>query len=479
MAIVSWHSPAALAWLQTILQERFGHTFDLQPQHDAQHIALHLPGDARCITLALYGATFTRADSDLPCAQWSAAVEGWATALPGALPAPGAEELPAPLITSTSSRNGWHICYDILGLAYWMLTRQEEVGRTDLDNHGRFPAVHSHAYKHGYLERPIVDEWLHVLGQVITRTWPGIVLTQHQFSIKVSHDVDAPSRYGFASAKGLLRAMAGDVLKRGDIQNALRAPWIRLNTRDALHQADPFNTFEWIMDLSDKHGLTSAFYFICGRTSNMDADYEPEHPAIRALMRRIHERGHEIGLHPSYGTYQKPALIRQEADRLRKVMAGEGIQQSAVGGRMHFLRWEQPTTLRAWAQAGMTYDSTLSYADLPGFRCGTCFEYPAFDPVQCAALDVRVRPLIAMECTVMAHRYMGLGTGEAAYAKFSQLKDACRAVNGCFTLLWHNSQFETAAERRLYGAVLARQLQSQSVTPKHLSCPHTASFKTN
>lgn len=69
-------------------------------------------------------------------------------------------------------------------------------------------------------------------------------------------------------------------------------------------------------------------------------------------------------------------------------------------------------------------------------------------------LNVRVRPLIAMECTVMAPRYMGLGTGDAAHAKFSQLKDACCAVDGCFTLLWHNSQFETEAERGLYEAVL-------------------------
>lgn len=452
MASVLWHTPAALDWLQTILQERFGHTFDLQPQPDAQHIALHLPGDARYITLALYGATFTRADSDLPCTQWSAAAEGWATALPGALPAPGAAELPAPLITPTG--NGWHIGYDILGLAYWMLTRQEEVGRTDLDNHGRFPAVHSHAYKHSYLERPIVDEWLHVLGQVITRTWPGIVLTQHQFSMKVSHDVDAPSRYGFASAKGLLRAMAGDVLKRGNIQNALRAPWIWLNTRDALHPADPFNTFEWIMDLSDQHGLTSAFYFICGRTSNMDADYEPEHPAIRALMRRIHDRGHEIGLHPSYGTYQKPELIAQEAQRLRAILVEENIQQNMLGGRMHLLRWEQPTTLRAWAAAGMDYDSTLSYADRPGFRCGTCFEYPAFDPVVGQALKLRVRPLVVMECSVMAPRYLGLGLGNEAKEKINSLKNSCMRVGGCFTLLWHNSELKTKEEQEFYMRIL-------------------------
>ena len=447
----SWNNPATLAWLQFILQDRFGHAFNLQLRSD-NTLQITLGAATPCITLPLDDATFSRADSDLPCTQWNAAAEGWHTALDPVLPAPGVSTLPSPLIEPTVQ--GWHIHYEILGLTYWMLSRQEEVGRTDLDAHGRFPATSSHAFKHGYLERPIVDEWLQILGQVITRTWPGLQLKQHSFSMKVSHDVDAPSRYGFASAKGLLRSMAGDVLKRRDIQSALRAPWIRLNTRDALHPADSFNTFEWIMDLSDRHGLTSAFYFICGRSSHMDAAYEPEHPAIRALMRRMHERGHEIGLHPSYGSYQKPEIIATEAQRLRRVAAEEGITQSEWGGRMHFLRWEQPTTLRAWADAGMNYDSTLSYADLPGFRCGTCFEYPAFDPVQSEILNVRVRPLIAMECTVMAPRYMGLGTGEAAYAKFSQLKDACRAVNGCFTLLWHNSQFEKEAERGLYEAVL-------------------------
>jgi len=46
--------------------------------------------------------------------------------------------------------------------------------------------------------------------------------------------------------------------------------------------------------------------------------------------------------------------------------------------------------LRAWADAGMDYDSTLSYADRPGFRCGTCSEYPAFDPVAGEAPTARL-----------------------------------------------------------------------------------------
>jgi hypothetical protein len=221
----------------------------------------------------------------------------------------------------------------------------------------------------------------------------------------------------------------------------------------ALH---PANTFDWIMDVYEQHGLKSAFYFICGRTdASKDADYELEHPAIRELMRRIHARGHEIGLHPSYNSYQSPPTVLNEATRLRRFAHEEVIDQVEWGGRMHYLRWEHPTTLQAWDQAGMTYDITLSYADRYGCRCGTCFRYPAFDPVADQALNLRIRPLIAMECTVIAKRYMNLGTGEAALAKFTQLRQVCRAVEGCFTILWHNTQLESTDQRRLYEAVLS------------------------
>lgn len=449
----TWPTPAILAWLQQILLERFGYVFTLQ-SIGQDTIRLGRESDAASIDIPADAITFSRADSDLPYAIWNAAAEDWQSPFGKPLPTPGSTNLPTPLIVPTAT--GFRIHYDILGLTYWMLSRQEEAGRTDLDDHGRFPATASHAFKHCYLERPVVDEWLHILGQVIQKTWPELQLKQHQYSMKVSHDVDEPSRYGFRSVTGIVRAMAGDVLKRQDFKNALLAPWVRLNSKTALHPADPANTFDWIMDMSERHGLISAFYFICGRTdASKDADYELEHPAIRELMRRIHVRGHEIGLHPSYNSYQTPQTIFKEAARLRRVAHEEGIEQAEWGGRMHYLRWEHPTTLQAWDQAGMSYDSTLSYADRPGFRCGTCFEYPAFDPVAVKALKLRIRPLIAMECTVMAPRYMGLGTGEVALNKFRQLKDACKAVGGCFTLLWHNSQFDNAAERALYEAVLA------------------------
>lgn len=450
--ITSCLEPAVLRWLEVVLGERFGHAWRLS--YDARGLILNLDASKGSIRFDSLQNCFREARSDLPVAFWDPVSEGMRPAMGAPIPAPGVNNLRSPLIEWDDQDLVIH--YDILGLTFWMLTRQEEVGRSDLDEHGRFPASSSHAFRCNYLERPIVDEWLNVLSQAIKLVWPEIALRRHTFTIKVSHDVDMPSRYAFRSSLALARTICSDILKRNSPQNALhelRMWWV---SRDGLNPKDPFNTFDWLMDLSERYGLTSAFYFICGHTDPHDSDYKLADGRIRSLMRHIHSRGHEIGLHPSYGSYKKPDMIRREADYLRRICNEEGIKQDAWGGRMHYLRWEQPSTLHAWASAGMSYDSSLGYADRPGFRCGTSFEYPAFDPVKGVRVNLRVRPLIAMECTIIDQRYLALGAGKDAENKFVQLKNACRAVGGCFTLLWHNSHFETQSERNLYKNLLEK-----------------------
>ena len=399
-------SPQAINWLSEILTERFGHVFILT--HEQNSLKLSLANSSQgYILFSKLEAAFHESRSDIPCAEWDANAEGWQSVLNKPLPMPCVNELIQPLIDNKQDYAVIH--YDILGLAYWMLNRIEEIGRTDLDKHQRFPAVNSHAYKHNYLERPVVDEWFHILGQVMQLVWPELGLKRHQFSMKVSHDVDRPSLYAFKSWKTIIRMMAGHLLKRRDLKAVLQALWLKITGFENIPAQDPHNTFDWLMDVSEANGLTSAFYFICGTTSDMDADYKPEDPRILKLMQQIYKRGHEIGLHPSYGTYQNPELIKQETDCLRGIMQKTGIHQPKIGGRMHYLRWQHPATQVAWSDASLAYDTTLSYADRPGFRCGTCHEFPAFNPISQEQLSLRVRPLIAMECTVIDGIYLGLG----------------------------------------------------------------------
>lgn len=461
-------TPAALTWLCSILEERFGQAFTLAQTANGLQLGLANDPEGK-ILFPNQMDVFTRASSDLTYTEWAAEAEGWQAILQQPLPMPGwsLEDLTnygRPLISLDN--NQATIQYDILGLTYWMLNRIEEIGRTDLDNHGRFPATSSHAFRHGYLERPVVDEWLHLLGQVIKRIWPQIELNQHQFSMKVSHDVDVPSLYAFKPWKIILRMMAGHLLKRHDIKAALQALWFKLTGKNIIPKHDPCNTFDWIMQISEENDLISAFYFICGGEHSHDADYQPEDPRIRRLMREIHKRGHEIGLHPSYATYQNPEAIKQQADRLRRICAEEGIHQNGFGGRMHYLRWEQPTTLQAWDDAGMAYDSTLGYADRPGFRCGTCFEYPGFNPVTQTALRLRLRPLVVMECSVIGDNYMAMGYTHETFNHFEVLKDSCQKVQGCFTLLWHNSHFMNNKDFELYKSII--KINSSAVDDHHL-----------
>ena len=77
-----------------------------------------------------------------------------------------------------------------------------------------------------------------------------------------------------------------------------------------------------------------------------------------------------------------------------------------------------------------------------------------FDPLKQKHLNLTQRPLIVMETSVIAKRYLGLGYGSSAQEKIRELKHKCQKVQGNFTLLWHNSSFVHPMSRNIYEKVL-------------------------
>jgi hypothetical protein len=230
--------------------------------------------------------------------------------------------------------------------------------------------------------------------------------------------------------------------------------WVEIKQGNT--QADPCNTFDFIMKVSEQHGLKSAFYFIADRTCYpIDGDYELSHPLIRSLLFKIHKRGHEIGLHTSFNTYQDQAQTQKEINILKSVCAEEGIHQKIWGGRQHCLRWRSPTTWQNLNDAGLNYDTTLIFAEKVGFRCGTCFEFPVFNLLTSQHLGLYERPLIVMEATVLERNYMNLNLSNGeAFTAIESMKSVCRLFSGNFTFLWHNSRLTTEEERELYQQIL-------------------------
>jgi hypothetical protein len=345
---------------------------------------------------------------------------------------------------------------DLFGSAFFMLTRYEEMVSAARDAHERFPAAASFAFRAGLPDRPIVNEYLELLWCALQWLAPGLQRKPRPYRCLLTHDVDWLLSTDLGGTGRVLRAALGDMVKRKDVRLAIRRVQAHQQHRRGQFKPenDPYDTFDFLMTASEKRNLRSAFYFITDHTGGgIDGVYEMDDPQVRSLLKSIHARGHEIGLHPSYHTFRDPAQTKQEFERLLLVCEAEGIEQATWGGRQHYLRWENPTTWRNWERAGLDYDSTLGYADGVGFRCGTCYEYPVYDLLARRALALRERPLIVME--VALFDAMGL-SDERALERIATLAQACRKYQGDFVLLWHNSQLGSQREKRLYREVLER-----------------------
>jgi len=225
-----------------------------------------------------------------------------------------------------------------------------------------------------------------------------------------------------------------------------------LDARAGQVARDPYNTFDFLMDTSERHGLRSTFFFLAGPTAaGIDGTYALSDPPIADLLRRVNERGHEVGLHASYDSFRSAERIELELDGLRAACRGVGFEQSSWGVRQHYLRFEAPITWRSQAAAGLAYDATVGFADANGFRAGTCREYPVFDLDDRRRLDLWERPLTFMDA---ASREFLAGDLDDAAERARALVGTCRRHQGGAVLLYHNSSLPSARQRDHYRTLI-------------------------
>lgn len=434
-------------WFLLILKERYGVDFIIE--RTPNRVKISLPNMENSIVINKIDIAFYNYANalNIGCTKWSASSNGFTGIIDDELYLPYGNELTDVLIKEEFGNYIFN--YDFLGLVYWILNRLEEVNSIYVDRFDRFDPKFSHAYVHGYLQRPIVDEWFDIFKQVMLRLWSTIQLQETKFRFEISHDVDRPTRYGFKNGINLIKAVLSDI-KNGYISDAIIAPLVKLNSHNNLHAKDPYNTFEWILNISKKLNIKNAFYFIADGKHANDADYKLSYTSIQNLLKKIAEHGHEIGLHPSFDTYLNPEQLQKELLLLKDVCNKLGIHQNTWGGRMHYLRWSHPNTLQSWNDVGLSYDSTLGYSAETGFRCGTCHEYTMFNPVTYELLKLKQKPLIFMEVMCVQDTQLNLDTKNEIQNHIYELIEIVKKLNGNFTFLWHNSNLRNPLSRQLY-----------------------------
>ena len=319
---------------------------------------------------------------------------------------------------------------DVFASAFFMLTRWEEYINKNKDIHQRFLAEKSVAFQNSFLKEPIVDQYVEMLWNMFLYLGVKQKRKIRQFNALLTYDVDMALLW--PNYQFIFKKSVGDLLKRRNITEALFTLRNGLKTKYYKYK-DPFDTFDFLIKQTEEIGLQAHFFFLSGGDSKYDQSLRLDHQFMKDLFDKLKQRNHIIGFHPSYDTYKDIDLFKKEKLTLEKAI---GCQVKV--GRQHFLRFHVPETWQIWDTMGMDWDSTMYYAEHPGFRCGTCHAYSVFNILTRKKLKIKELPLTAMEISWI--NYLKTPPDQM-FNDISSLIKKVRKYKGTFVLLWHNSSF--------------------------------------
>lgn len=333
--------------------------------------------------------------------------------------------------------------FDPFSAAFFLISRYEEYWPHKKDGYGRFTVDQSIAYKHGFLQFPVIDQWAMDIKRKLQERNPKMEVKEPRYTFTPTIDVDVAYAY---KLRGLIRTLGGAIrsITHFDPEEFFQ----RFRVLGGWEK-DPFDTFKYQHDLHKKHKL-SVIYFI------LFADYDVNDKNISVLNKRfqhlIKSLGDyaEIGIHPSYNSFERPARLRKEIERLSAT-----INKEITRSRQHFLRINFPSTYRQLDDSGIKHDYTMGYARHIGFRASTARPFYFYDLEMEMPTYLQIHPFAVMDGTLKD--YMNLSPQQSE-DNLKALIDRTKAVNGEFISLWHNhslsDQGEWAGWRRVYEALL-------------------------
>jgi len=310
-----------------------------------------------------------------------------------------------------------------------LYTRKEEYFPRQLDRYGRF--IYAHSTNRDVLE-PGVSKYLVDGGYEIE--YPD----DKQFAVCLTHDVDEiypPLKHTLLSTLTCLKGLDFSGFKR-------QAFW-KLHGKEQ----SPYWNFQGIMDLEEKYGARSSFYFLA-----TDADIRRFRYNIEDLegeLGRIVDRGWEVGLHGGYYACNDLEEILREKGRLEQVLG-----RNITGYRNHYLRFQVPDSWETLEKAGFGYDTTLGYPDMVGFRNGMCHPFRPYNLYTETEVNILEMPLIIMDGTL----FDSVRSYDEAWDVAKRLIDTVASCNGVLTLNWHANNFNCpfrSSWPRLYERILA------------------------
>ena len=335
------------------------------------------------------------------------------------------------------------IPFDIFAASFYLITRYEEYLPHVKDVHGRYTAEQSLAYKHHFLEKPVVDIWAYKLLEALKEKFPDYEYKTREYQFISTVDIDNAYAYKY---KSLVRSVGGFLndLVYFKIFNIWNRFAVTLNLKK-----DPFDTFQRILKVRKEQDVKTIFFFLIGDYTTFDTNVSASKRKYRLLIKEMVDYA-KVGLHPSYFTMNNVSLLKKEKLRLEEII-NSPIQRS----RQHYLRFSLPETYQNLIDLEVAEDYSMGYASNVGFRASTCTPFYFYDLDFEIQTPLKVFPFALMDTTL--NDYMKL-TPKQSLGRIRDLKNEVKAVNGMFITLFHNESLSDYLRwkgwKRLYESMI-------------------------
>jgi hypothetical protein len=328
--------------------------------------------------------------------------------------------------------------FDLFSACFYLISRYEEYLPHSKDSYGRFAHGESLAYRSGFLEHPVVDQWIAWLADQLKKKFPGCHFQPPGFLFLPTYDID--NAYAVRN-KSILRTIGG----------FLRSPSLQRMRILTGHARDPYDCYDFLDELHARYGLKPLYFFLAAKhIGGYDKNIE-RGTALSVLIGR-HARKYSLGLHPGWQSGDSEAVFHEEKKYLESVAQTE-IHRS----RQHFIRFNLPEGYRRLIKEGITDDYSMGYGSINGFRASTGASFYWYDLENEAATALRVHPFCFMEANSY---YEQQYTPVRALEELLHYFRVCKEAGAPFTTIWHNhflgSEARFAGWRETYEAFIAQ-----------------------
>lgn len=324
------------------------------------------------------------------------------------------------------------IPFDLFSAVFYLISRYEEYLPHKKDQHGRYAHTNSVGYQYSFLQQPVVDEWLMSLRRILEKKF-RIILPLPAFEFLPTYDIDIAWAYTNKPRKQVWGGAFKDLIR-------FRIDWfferILVNTSG---KQDPYDAYKWMEDLQAYYKFQSIYFFLVGANGTYDRNISASRPAMQALIRDTSTHA-QIGLHPSYGSYNIQSTLEKELLTLENI-----IDKPVTKSRQHYLKMNLPETYRHLIKLGIQDEYSMGYGMVNGFRAGTSRPFYWYDLSNETKSGLRVHPFCFMDATAINLYGKSMSS---AYSEAERIVLALKQVRGRFVSIFHNNNLGRGRENK-------------------------------